>query len=61
MRLRARLDAGTPLVLLEKAYGIVLLTRDPVRARVRDQLTGTELVAQLLAERRHASVVEDLG
>jgi hypothetical protein len=39
----------------------VLLTRDQVRAGVRDQLTGTDLVAQLLAERRRDAVVEDLA
>lgn len=60
VRLRAGLDEGTPLILLETQAGLVLLTRDQVRARVRDQLTGTDLVGQLLAERRRAAAVEDL-
>jgi AbrB family looped-hinge helix DNA binding protein len=59
VRERAGLGAGTPLVLLDTAAGIVLLTRDQLRARVRDELAGTHLVAELLAERRAASAAED--
>jgi hypothetical protein len=61
VRRRAGLDEGTPLILLETAGGLVLLTRDQVRARVRDELAGTDLVAQLLAERRRDAAVEDLA
>jgi AbrB family looped-hinge helix DNA binding protein len=61
VRLRAGLDEGTPLILLETQDGIVLLTRDQVRARVRDELTGTDLVAQLLAGRRRDAAAEDLA
>ena len=59
VRERAGLVDGTPLVLLDTPAGIVLLTRDQLRARVRDELAGTDLVAELLAERRAASAAED--
>jgi AbrB family looped-hinge helix DNA binding protein len=61
VRRRAGLNEGTPLILLETSAGLVLLTRDQVRARVRDELAGTDLVAQLLAERRREAAAEDLA
>lgn len=59
VRERAGLAEGTPLVLLESAAGIVLLTREQLRARVRDELTGLDLVGDLLAERRREAERED--
>jgi AbrB family looped-hinge helix DNA binding protein len=59
VRERAGLVAGTPLVLLDTPTGIVLLTRSQLRARVRADLAGTDLVAELLAERRAAALAED--
>jgi bifunctional DNA-binding transcriptional regulator/antitoxin component of YhaV-PrlF toxin-antitoxin module len=61
VRVRAGLDEGTPLILIESQAGLVLLTRDQVRARVRAELSGADLVAQLLAERRRAAALEDLA
>jgi AbrB family looped-hinge helix DNA binding protein len=59
VRERAGLSAGTPLVLLETPDGLVLLTRDQLLARVRDNLAGLDLVGDLLAERRQAAGRED--
>ena len=59
VRARAGLAAGTPLILLETPAGLVLLTRAQLRARVRDELAGLDLVAELLADRRRASSAED--
>jgi AbrB family looped-hinge helix DNA binding protein len=59
VRLRAGLTAGTPLILLETDGGIVLLTRSQLRDRIRDELAGTDLVTQLLAERRADAAAED--
>lgn len=59
VRERAGLSAGTPLVLLEAEGGLVLLTRDQLRDRVRDELAGTDLVADLLDERRRSAAEED--
>lgn len=60
-RERAGLSPGTPLVLLETAGGLVLMTRQQLRSRVREELTGVDLVAELLADRRRAAEREDAG
>ena len=59
VRERAQLVEGAPLILLDTPAGIVLLTRDQLRARVRADLAGVDLVADLLAERRTAAAIED--
>lgn len=50
---------GTALVLLDTEAGAVLLTREQLRARVRDELGGLDLVGELLADRRRATAAED--
>lgn len=59
VRERAGLVEGTTMVLFETPAGIVLMTRSQLRDRVRDELSGLDLVAGLLAERRAAAAVED--
>ena len=59
VRDRAGLVEGTILILLETPNGLVLLTRDQLRSRVRNELAGLDLVAELLADRREAAVAED--
>ena len=59
VRQRAGLSEGTPLILLEAPAGLVLLTREQLQARVRDELAGLDLVAGLLADRRRAAQRED--
>lgn len=59
VRARVGLAEGTPLILLETPTGLVLLTRDQLRTRVRDELAGLDLVTELLADRRRASQSED--
>lgn len=59
VRERAGLVAGSPMVLLESPDGLVLLTRQQLRDRVRSDLAGLDLVNDLLADRRRASAVED--
>ena len=61
VRERAGLAAGTPLVLLESSGGLILLTREQLRARVREDLSGLDLVGRLLADRRRAAEREDAG
>ena len=61
VRERAGLAAGTPLVLLESSDGLILLTREQLRARVREDLSGLDLVGRLLADRRRAAEREDAG
>jgi bifunctional DNA-binding transcriptional regulator/antitoxin component of YhaV-PrlF toxin-antitoxin module len=59
VRERAGLREGTPLVLIEAPDGLVLLTRDQLKARVRADLSGADLVQELLAERRAQAEAED--
>jgi bifunctional DNA-binding transcriptional regulator/antitoxin component of YhaV-PrlF toxin-antitoxin module len=59
VRERARLDAGTPLVLIETPDGLILLTREQLKARVRAELAGLDLVNELLTERRAQADAED--
>jgi len=60
VRERAGLVEGTELVLLERANGLVLLTREQLRARVRDELASVDLVGELLDDRRRAAAMEDV-
>lgn len=59
LRERAGLVEGTTLVVLETPSGIVLMTRPQLRERVREELSGLDLVGELLAERRAAAAGED--
>jgi bifunctional DNA-binding transcriptional regulator/antitoxin component of YhaV-PrlF toxin-antitoxin module len=59
VRGRAGLSPGSPLVLLETPTGLVLLTREQLKARVRSDMEGLDLVADLLAERRREAAGED--
>lgn len=59
LRERAGLAEGSALLLLEAADGVVLLTREQLKRRVRADLAGDDLVAELLADRRAAAAEED--
>jgi bifunctional DNA-binding transcriptional regulator/antitoxin component of YhaV-PrlF toxin-antitoxin module len=59
VRERAGLTVGTALVLLETPTGLVLLTREQLRDRVRADLAGLDLVGDLLTERRKNAADED--
>jgi AbrB family looped-hinge helix DNA binding protein len=59
VRARAGLEEGTALVLLETPGGLVLMTREQLRARVRDELAGLDLLSTLLADRRREAAAED--
>lgn len=60
VRERVGLAEGTRLVLLETSGGLVLLTREQLRARVRNELEGLDLVSQLLSDRRISAEREDV-
>ena len=59
VRERAGLVAGTPMVLVESPEGLVLVTREQLRDRVRGDLGGLDLLDELLADRRRSAAVED--
>lgn len=59
VRNRHGIAAGTRLVLVDGEQGLVLLTREQLRDRVRGELTGPSLVDALISERRIAADDED--
>lgn len=59
LRERAGLAPGTPLIILEGATGLVVMTRDQARHHLRTQLEGSDLAGELLAERRRAAAADD--
>jgi AbrB family looped-hinge helix DNA binding protein len=61
VRERAGIVEGTPLVLLETPDGLVLMTRGQLRNRVREELSGVDLVGELIRDRRVAAEQEDVA
>ena len=59
LRARQQWEQGTPLMLVETAGGVVIMTRSQAKDLVRDQLAGESLVAALVTERRDAARSED--
>ena len=59
VRERAGLDSGSSLILLDTPGGIVLMTREQLRQRVRDDLAGLDLVGDLLDDRRREAASDD--
>lgn len=55
LRRRAGLDEGVSLVLVATEEGIVVMTRDQVKRRMREDLSGSNLVTELLTGRRLAA------
>lgn len=55
VRKRGGLRADTPLILVAGSSGLALLTREQAREELRRQLEGSDLVGELLAERRRAA------
>jgi AbrB family looped-hinge helix DNA binding protein len=49
----------TVLVFIEEPDGVRVVSRDDLLASIRTQLSGTDPVAELLAERRAAAIRED--
>lgn len=58
-RRRAGFAEGTALVMLETPGGLVLMTREQLRDRVRRDLAGLDLVGELLADRRREAEREN--
>lgn len=59
VRERRGLTEGMPLILFEAAGGLVLMTREQLKDRVRADLAGHDLVADLLADRRRDAARDD--
>lgn len=52
LRERQRWERGTVLHLIETPAGVVMASRDQLKALVRAQLAGGDLVEELIAQRR---------
>jgi AbrB family looped-hinge helix DNA binding protein len=50
---------GTVVIAIETDEGVVLHSREELEEIVRRQLAGSNLVEELIAERRAASLIED--
>lgn len=59
LRARQHWDQGVPLLMIETAGGVILVTREQAKALVRSQLDGKDALDALLAERRRAADSED--
>ena len=59
LRERLNLIPGTPLVLFETSAGVVLTTREQLKALVRQRLADRDLVGELLAERRREASADE--
>jgi hypothetical protein len=59
IRQRRKWVEGTTLVAVETETGVLLTERSALEAILREQLTGVDVVALLLEERRRASAAED--
>lgn len=59
LRQRAGMREGAVLVMIEIELGVILLSREQLKSLVRKDLAGSDLVAQLLAERRASALAED--
>lgn len=61
LRERAGLKEGRQLIMLETSSGIVLLTREQLKTRVRADLKGLDLVGELLADRKAEAARDNAG
>ena len=59
LRARVGWEEGTPLVLVETPAGVAFLTRQQLTTMVRADLSGLDLVGELLADRRHDAATDD--
>jgi len=59
LRAQLSLESGTPLVLIASDRGVMLATRQQLKDLVRADLSGADLVADLIAERRRIAATED--
>lgn len=58
VRTRLRLEPGAPLALVETRDGMLLLTRDQLKALVRRDLEGESLAEILIADRMREAADE---
>ena len=58
MREKYGMRSGTPVALIECEQGLVLITREELLRRVRDDYSGLDLVDSLIADRHRTAASE---
>lgn len=61
VRARHGFDRGTVLVFTESPWGLVLTKREALLAQIQSELKGSNLVDELLTDRRRQAAIEDDG
>ena len=61
VRARHGVDRGTVLVFTESPWGLVLTKREALLAQIQSELKGSNLVDELLTDRRRQAAIEDDG
>ncbi len=59
VRARHGLEQGASVIVMESPWGLVLTTREALLARIQLHLKGSNLVQQLLDQRRRSAAIED--
>ena len=59
VRGRHGLDQDTSVILMESPWGLVLTSREALLARIQSHFEGSNLVQQLLDQRRRSAEIED--
>ena len=59
LRAKTGLTEGTPVVLIDTPGGVVLVSREQLKALVRADLAGIDLLSELLVDRRRQADTED--
>jgi AbrB family looped-hinge helix DNA binding protein len=59
LRAQTGLTEGTPIVLIATPGGVLLVSREQLKSLVRENLSGFDLVGELLADRRRQAIAED--
>ena len=52
-------EKGRSVIFMESPWGLVITTREALLARVQSELQDTNLVEELLTERRAEAAMED--
>ena len=61
VRARHGFEKGSSLIFMESPWGLVLTSREALLARIQSELEGSNLVEELLVERRREAAIEDSG
>lgn len=61
LRQHQQWDQGVPLIFVETDDGVLVTSREQMKARVRRQLAGSSLSEELIRDRHTEAASEDIG